>query len=62
MSKTVPEQIKEMQDEQFDQRMALHTMVGNLTNWRTNRKNHQTSMKMIQGRMRILNLLDRFKV
>lgn len=59
---TLAEQLKENQDIQFEQKMAMHTLVGNLTNWRDNFKNNSAKNKVLVGRMKIFNLLARFKV
>ena len=47
---------------EFEYRASLHTMIGNLTHWRENMKNNSNRMKIIVGRGKILNLLERFKV
>ena len=63
MTKTVQEQLAENQAVQFDQTMAIHTLVGNITHWRTNfRDNSATHRRVLTGRMKILNLIARFKV
>lgn len=55
-------QLQENQKEQFDQNMAVSTLFGNITHWRTNfRSNAQAMPKVLVGRMKILNLLARFK-
>lgn len=59
---TIQEELKANQDIQFDQNMAIHTLVGNLTNWRANFKNNASKMKTVVGRAKIFNLIDRFKV
>ena len=60
--KEIQEQLKANQDAQFDQNMAIHTLLGNMSNWRTNSKNNANRIKMLAGRSKIFALLDRFKV
>ena len=63
MSKSLAEQLEENQAKQFDQNMQVHTLVGNLMHWRTNAKNKEAAArKVLLGRMKILNLVARFKV
>lgn len=56
------DQLRENQNERFDENMAIHTLIGNLTHWRSNFLDNKAKMKVLVGRMRILNLIDRFKV
>ena len=58
----IKEQLISNQSEQFDQNMAIHTLVGNLTHWRTNMKDNKRRTKILVGRNKIFNLLDRFQV
>ena len=37
---TVQDQLKANQQVQFDQNMAMHTLMGNLQHWRKNQKNN----------------------
>lgn len=57
---TIPEQLAENQAVQFDENMALHTLVGNITHWRL-MKNNKRRQQIITGRMKILSLLARAK-
>ena len=56
------EMFKQAREEQFQQQMDAHTMIGNLSHWRTNFKDNSAKIKILVGRVKILNLLDRFKV
>lgn len=60
--KELKEQLIENQTAQFDQNLAIHTLLGNLQHWRTNQKNNANRMKILTGRGKIFTLLDRFKV
>tara|TARA_R110000823_G_scaffold47307_2_gene120788 strand:+ start:529 stop:711 length:183 start_codon:yes stop_codon:yes gene_type:complete len=57
---TVQDQLKANQQVQFDQNMAMHTLMGNLQHWRKNQKNNANRMKIITGRAKIFQLLQRF--
>ena len=57
------DELRKNQDVQFDQNMAIATLFGNITHWRTNFRNNAAQMpKVLAGRMKILNLIDRFQV
>ena len=56
-----PAQAKENQEAQFDQNVAIHTLIGNLQHWRTNQRNNSKRMNILVGRAKIFSLLDRFK-
>lgn len=46
----------------FDTAMQLHTLVGNLSHWRTNMRDNKRRQKIFVGRAKIFNLLARFQV
>ncbi len=54
-------QLLENQAEQFDQNMAIHTLVGNLSNWRDNFTDSNRRQKIFVGHAKIMNLLARFQ-
>jgi len=56
------DELRENQDVMFEQNMAMHTLLGNLTHWRTNMRDNTRRQKILAGRVKIFNLLDRFQV
>ena len=57
----IKETLEENQATAFEQKMAATTLVGNLSNWRNMRDNKRRS-KILTGRIKILTLINQFKV
>jgi len=59
---TIQEELESIQARKFDESMAAHTLVGNLTHWRKNFRSNEKRLKILAGRAKIFALLNRFKV
>jgi hypothetical protein len=56
---SILDQLTENQEEQSKRNMAIHTLVGNLTNWRSNFKNADHKQKVYSGYNKILSFMAR---
>ena len=57
--KSVQDIIDNSMDMAFKQKMAMYTLIGDLTSWRTNMKNNSRREQVINGRAKILSFVDR---
>lgn len=46
-------------DHQFQENMRKYTLVGNLSNWRTNMKDNKRRQQILRGRGKILDLVNK---
>lgn len=56
---SILDQLAENQEEQSRRNMAVHTLVGNLTNWRTNFKNANHKQTVYRGYNKIMSFIAR---
>lgn len=46
-------------DHQFQENMRKYTLVGELSNWRTNMKDNKRRQQILSGRAKILDLVNK---
>lgn len=61
-TQSILDEMKQAQALKFEEKMAMITLIGNLTSQRDNFKNNSNKSKVLVGRNKMLALINRFKV